>query len=119
MAELVVWQVAARPVVEYGSDVRSCSSEHSEQKLEVLQERVGRALIGVSWRFPGVVVRGELGLEKMKYRRHGRAEKYAGRVRAMSAKCWPKIVGSSGGTYGGKRDMGRLCLSPNGTVQID
>ena len=74
MAGLVVWQVAARPVVEYGSEVWACSSEHSEQKLEVLQKRVGRALIGVSWRFPGVVVRGDLGLEKMKYRRHARAK---------------------------------------------
>ena len=93
MAGLVVWQVAARPGVEYGSKVWACSSEHSEQKLEVLQERVGRALIGVSWRFPGMVVRGDLGLEKMKYRRHARALKYAGRVRAMSVKRWPKIVG--------------------------
>ena len=67
MAGLVVWmwQVAARPAVECGSEVWACSSEHSEPKLEVLQGRVGRALIGLSWRFPGVVVRGELGLEKM------------------------------------------------------
>ena len=51
MAGLVVWQVAARPVAEYGSEVWACSSEHSEHKLELLhvQERVGRALIGVSW----------------------------------------------------------------------
>ena len=93
MAGLVMWQVAARPVVEYGSEMWACSCEHCEQKLEVLQERVGRTLIGVSWRFPGVVVRGDLGLEKMKCRRHARALKYAGRVRAMSAKRWPKIVG--------------------------
>ena len=68
MAGLVVWQVlvAARPVGEYGSEVWASSSEHSEQKLEVLQERVGRALKEVSCRFPGVVVRGDLGLEKIK-----------------------------------------------------
>ena len=72
MAGLVVWQVAARSVVEYGSEVWACTSEHSEQELKVLQERVRRALIGVSWQFPGVVVRGDLGLEKMKYRRHAR-----------------------------------------------
>ena len=70
MARLVMWQVAARPVVEYDSEVWACSTEHSGQKLEMLQERVGRALIGVSWRFPGVVVRRDLGLEKMKYMRH-------------------------------------------------
>ena len=93
MTGLVVWQVAARPGVKHGSEVWACSSEHSEQKLEVLQERVGRVLIGVSWRFQGVVVRGDLGLEKMKYRRHARALKYAGRMRAMSAKGWPKILG--------------------------
>ena len=40
-------------------------------------------------------MRGDLGLEKTIYRRHARALKYAGRVRAMSAKRWPKIVGES------------------------
>ena len=38
LAGLVVWQVVARPVVEYGSEVWACSSEHSEQKLEVGQK---------------------------------------------------------------------------------
>ena len=58
---------------------------------------------------------------KVKYRRHARALKYAGRGSAMSEKRWPKIDsrGSSGGTYSGRTDMGRLCFSPNGKVQID
>ena len=42
-----------------------------------------------------MVFRGDLRLEKMKYRRHARALKYAGRVRTMSTKCWPKIVGEA------------------------
>ena len=40
-------------------------------------------------------MRGDLGLEKMKYWRHARALKYASRVRAISAKRWPKIVGEA------------------------
>ena len=103
-----MWQVAARPVVEYGSEVWACSSEHSEQNLEVLQERVGRALIGVSWRFPEMVVRRDLGLEKIKHRRHARALKYAGRVRAMSAKRWPKIVGEALVEHKAGRGFGQI-----------
>ena len=40
-------------------------------------------------------MRGDLGLEKMKYRRHARALKGAGRVRAVNAKRCPKIVGEA------------------------
>ena len=61
-----MWQVAARPVVEYGSEVWACSSEHSEQKLKVLQERVGRAFIN----------RGKLAIPRSGSERRSRAGKY-------------------------------------------
>ena len=38
-------------------------------------------------------MRGDLELEKMKYMRHAGDLKYAGRVRAVGAKRWPKIGG--------------------------
>ena len=49
--------------------------------------------MGMSWRFPGVVVRGDLGLASLKYRRYERALKYAGRIRAMSPERWQRLVG--------------------------
>ena len=42
-----------------------------------------------------MAARGDLGSEKIKYRRHARALKYAGRVRAMSAMRWSKIAGEA------------------------
>ena len=61
-AGVIVWKMAARPVLQYGSEVCSCPRYDSNRKLEQVQERAGRAILGLSWRFPGVVVRGDLGL---------------------------------------------------------
>ena len=47
----------------------------------------------LSWRFPGVVGRGDLGLASLKYGRYERALKYAGRIRAMSPERWQRLVG--------------------------
>ena len=49
----------------------------------------------MSWRFHGVVVRGELGWRKLKYDRHSSALKFAGRLRGMGWERWPKIVGEA------------------------
>ena len=76
----------------YGSEVWACSSSSEEKSLEQIQERTGRVVLGVSWRFPGVVVRGDLGWVKLKSERHVRALNYAGRLRAMDEGRWPKIV---------------------------
>ena len=46
-------------------------------------------MLGVSWWFPGVVVRGELGWVKLESEQH---LAYAGRLRAMDESRWPKIV---------------------------
>ena len=92
-AGVIVWKMAARPVLEYGSEVWACPSYDSNRKLEQVQERAGRAILGLSWRFPGVVVRGDLGLASLKYGRYERALKYAGRIRAMSPERWQRLVG--------------------------
>lgn len=58
--------------------------------------------MGVSWRFPGVVVRGDLGWVKLRTDRHRRALVYAGRLRAMESFRWPRIVGEALGDKRGK-----------------
>ena len=49
----------------------------------------------VSWRFPGVVVRGDLGWVKLRTDRHRRALIYAGRLWGMEEYWWPRIVGEA------------------------
>ena len=84
--------VACKPGLNYGSKVWACSSLSDGKVLEQIQERAGRVVSGVSWRFPGVVVRGDLGWVKLQNDRHERALKYAGRLRAMDVSRWPKVV---------------------------
>ena len=64
-AGVVVWDVACRPILNYGGEVWAGSSSTEEKKLEQIQDRGGRIILGLSWRFPGVVVRGELGWTKL------------------------------------------------------
>ena len=52
-------------------------------------------ILGVSWRFTGVVVRGDLGWVRVRADRHRRALGYAGRLREMESFCWPRIVGEA------------------------
>ena len=88
---MVMWDVGCKPRLIYGSEVEACSSSSDEKSLEQIQER-GRVVLGVSWRFLGVVVRGELGWVKLKCEQHTKALAYAGRLRAMDEIRWPKIV---------------------------
>ena len=59
----------SQAVLEYGSEVWACPSYDSNRKLEQVQERARRAILGLSWRFPGVVVRGDVGLASLNYGR--------------------------------------------------
>ena len=92
---LTMWEVVCKPVLNYGAEVWACSSKTDEQRLERIQNRAGRRILGLSWRFHGVVVRGELGWRKLKYDRHSSALKFAGRLRGMGWERWPKIVGEA------------------------
>ena len=47
--------------------------------------------MGISWRFPGVVVRGDLGWVKLRTDRRRRVLVYAGRLKAMESFRWPSI----------------------------
>ena len=92
-AGIVMWEAACSPRLNYGSEVWACGSKSEEDKLEQVQERGGRVILGVSWRFPGVVVRGDLGWVRVRADRHRRALGYAGRLREMESFRWPRIVG--------------------------
>ena len=63
----------------------ACSSKADEDKLEKMQNRAGRRILGLTWRFPSVVVRGEIGWRKLKFERHSMALQYLGRLRGMGA----------------------------------
>ena len=84
--------VVCKSVLEYGSEVWACPSSDSERKLEQVQERAGRAILGLSWRFPGVAIRGDMGWARLKYGRHCKAWKFMGRGREMGLERWPRRV---------------------------
>ena len=94
-AGLTMWEVVCKPVLNYGADVWACSSKADEDKLEKMQNRAGRRILGLTWRFPSVVVRGEIGWRKLKFDRHSMALQYLGRLRGMGAERWPRIVGEA------------------------
>ena len=94
-AGLVKWEAVCKPGLNYGSEVWACSSKSEEKRLEQVQER-GRFILGVSWRFPGVVVRGNWGWAKLRADRHGRALSYVGQLRTMENFQRPKQVAREG-----------------------
>ena len=77
-AGAVVWEIAAKPATTYGSEVWACAIRDNHMRPEQVQERTEQAILGVSWRFPGVVIRGDL-----KFTRHHKALSYIGRLRAI------------------------------------
>ena len=81
----------------------ACSSQSDERRLEQIQERGGRVILGVSWRFPGVVVTVDLGWVQLRTDRHRRALIYAGRLQGMEGYRWPRKVGE---VLADKRGMG-------------
>lgn len=58
-----------------------------------MQKRARRVTLQPSWHFPRVAVRGDLGLDSLKYRRHKQALKYASRLRTKSPEQWQRVVG--------------------------
>ena len=50
-AGLTMREVACKPVLNYGAEFWACSSKADEQKLERIQNRAGRRILCVFWRF--------------------------------------------------------------------
>ena len=88
-AGVVMWDVRCKPRLIYGSEVWACSSSSDEKKWSRFKKGQGG---WCSWRFPGVVVRGELVWVKLKSEQHAKDLAYAGRLRAMAESRWPKLV---------------------------
>jgi len=101
-AGLTTWEVVCKPVLNYGGGIWACSSKADEHRLEKIQNGAGRRILGLSWRFPSVVVRGELGWKKLKFDRHRLALEYLGRLRGMGVGRWPRIVGEALHGLGGR-----------------
>ena len=72
-AGLTVWEVACKPALNYGAEVWVCSSKADDVRLEQIQDWAGRGVLGLIWRFPGLVVRGALAWVKLKYDRYSPA----------------------------------------------
>ena len=52
-AGLTIWEVACKPALNYGAEVWACSSKADEVRLEQIQDRAGRRVLGLTWRFLG------------------------------------------------------------------
>ena len=78
-----MWEAVCNLRLNYGSEVWACSSKSEEKRIEQVQEKGGRFILGVSRRFPGAVVRGYFAWAKLRMDRHERALYYAGRQRTI------------------------------------
>ena len=51
-AGLAMWEVACKPVLNYGGEVWASASKAGDKKIEQIQDRAGRHILGLSWIFP-------------------------------------------------------------------
>ena len=58
-----------------------------------MQNRAGQRILGLTWRFPSVVVRGEIGWRKLKFDRHSMALQYLGRLRGWGRRGGQELLG--------------------------
>ena len=85
----------------FGESLPKCASSGHEKTIingksrDPVFKYGSLRLNDLTWRFHGVVVRGELGWRKLKYDRHSLALQYVGRLRGMRWERWPKIVGEA------------------------
>ena len=73
----LVWKLLARPSLEHAASVWWTGGKVASKRLEAVQDRVGRKLLGASRSVAGVAVQGDLEWKKLKERReekmlHGR-----------------------------------------------
>jgi hypothetical protein len=80
-----LWEVLGVPVMGYGSEVWEVGKGEAE-KMEKVQRRVGRQVLGCSQLVADVVVRGELGWVQLKARRDEMKLRFLGRLLRMDEK---------------------------------
>ena len=64
-----VWELLARPSMEYAAEVWWTGGQSACRKLELSQMKMGRRLLGASNTVAGVAMQGNLGWRKLEERR--------------------------------------------------
>ena len=88
----LVWELLARPGLEHAAEVWWPGGKTVNRKLEAVQERIGRRLLGASGTVAGAAVRGDLGWRKLEDRREERKLLYGKRLENLEDSRLVKVV---------------------------
>ena len=88
----LVWELLARPGLEHAAEVWWPGGKTVNRKLEAVQERIGRRLLGASRTVAGAAVRGDLGWRKLEERREERKLLYGKRLENLEDSRLVKVV---------------------------
>ena len=87
-----MWELLARPSIEHAASVWWTGGNVANKRLEAVQERVGRKLLGASRSVAGVAVRGDLGWKKLEERREEKKVLYGRRVERLDDSRLVKVI---------------------------
>ena len=79
----LVWELLARPGLEHAAEIWWPGGKAANKKLEAVQDKVGRRLLGASRTVAGVAVRGDLGWRKLEERREAKKLLYGKRLEGL------------------------------------
>ena len=79
----LIWELLARPSLEHAASVWWTGGKVANRKLEAVQERVGRKLLGASRTVAGAAIRGDLGWRKLEERREEKKVLYGRRLQRL------------------------------------
>ena len=73
-----MWELLARPSFEHAASVWWTGGSLANKRLEAVQERIGRKLLGASRSVAGVAVQRDLGWKKLEEKRKEKKVLYGG-----------------------------------------
>ena len=79
----LVWELLARPGLEHAAEIWWPGGKAANKKLEAVQDKVGRRLLGASRTVAGAAVRGDLGWRKLEERREAKKLLYGKRLEGL------------------------------------
>ena len=88
----LVWELLARPGLEHAAEVWWPGGKAVNRRLEAVQERIGRRLLGAGRTVAGAAVRGDLGWRKLDQRREERKLLYGKRLENLEDSRLVKVV---------------------------
>ena len=80
----MAWELMARPCLEHAAEVWWPGGKVVGKKLEAVQDRAGRKLLGASNTVSGVAVRGDLGWRRLEERREEKKVLFGRRMWELS-----------------------------------